>query len=320
MQQYENPSPSKELESRIVQTGEKIKSIEENIEKVIKGKNEVVQKLLISIIADGHVLLYDVPGVGKTVLARTLAKSISAVFKRIQFTPDLLPSDVIGVNVYDPADKKFEFQQGPIFTNILLADEINRTSPKTQSSLLEAMEERQVSVDNETHMLPGFFFVIATQNPVEHDGTYPLPAAQLDRFLLRLDMGYPTMEIEQMLVQQFSGHHPLEDIQAVTDELEVLSWQKLAKEVFLSPKAAEYIVNLSRKTRELSSVNIGVSPRGSINLAKVSKATALMRGRSYVTPDDIQFVTENVFAHRLSEASGVGASVVKEVLNSVAVD
>jgi MoxR-like ATPase len=206
-----------------------------------------------------------------------------------------------------------------VFTNILLADEINRTSPKTQSSLLEAMEERQVSVDNTTYALPPFFFVIATQNPIEHDGTYPLPAAQLDRFMLRVEMGYPDKETEVRLVQSFSQQHPLDTITNVADELDILRWQKLARGIYISDKAARYCTDLARATREHGAVNVGVSPRGGIILAKAAKATALLNGRDYVIPDDIQYIVENVFAHRLSEGAKVGEVIVKEVLAKVAI-
>lgn len=317
MSEYKPESHNQEFLQEIELARQNILKLYENITEVVRGKDDVVKKLLIAILANGHVLLHDVPGVGKTVLAKTLAKSVNSSFKRIQFTPDLLPSDITGVNVYDPTEKKFEFQSGPVFTNILLADEINRTSPKTQASLLEAMEERQVSVDNVTYQLPEFFFVVATQNPIEHDGTYPLPAAQLDRFLMRVEMGYPDRETEAEIVEQFSRSHPVNKVQSVVDEIEVLRWQKLAANIYVSKKIANYCVDLARETRSQAGVNVGVSPRGAILLARAGKATALLNGRDYVLPDDVLFVVENIFAHRLSEASQVGESVVREAVSKV---
>jgi MoxR-like ATPase len=319
MAQYQSPQPNQALQQDIEKARGNLLKLYENMTSVIMGKDDVIKKLLIAIMANGHVLLYDVPGVGKTVLAKTLAKSINSTFKRVQFTPDLLPSDITGVNVYDPTEKKFEFMSGPIFTNILLADEINRTSPKTQASLLEAMEERQVSVDNVTYRLADFFFVIATQNPVEHDGTYPLPAAQLDRFLMRVEMGYPDKETEAQIVAQFAQNHPVNQVESVVDEIEVLNWQKLARQVYTAPEIANYCVELARTTRSHTGVNVGVSPRGAILLARAAKATALLNGRDYTIPDDVIFVIENVFAHRLSEAAQVGESVVREVVSKVSI-
>jgi MoxR-like ATPase len=319
MSDFKPPVPNNDLINEISKAREGIKVTFENITKVIRGKSEVVKKLLIAIISDGHVLLYDVPGVGKTMLAKSLAKSINGEFKRIQFTPDLLPSDITGVSIYDPTKKAFEFQEGPVFTNILLADEINRASPKTQSSLLEAMEERQVTIDNDTHPLEKFFFVIATQNPVEHDGTYPLPAAQLDRFLMRVEMGYPDRDTEISIVDTFSKMKPIQHIESVVTKQDVLSWQGLATQVFMSDKISRYCTDLARETRDITGVNVGVSPRGAILLAKAAKSTALLNGRDYVIPDDVLYIIEDVFAHRLSEAAQVGANVVSEVVRKVAV-
>ncbi len=319
MSDFKNPNSNQKFVSEINSAREQIKKVYQGINSVILGKQEVIKKLIIAILANGHVLLYDVPGVGKTMLARTLAKTVNADFKRIQFTPDLLPSDVTGVSVYDPAVKQFEFQPGPVFTNILLADEINRTSPKTQSSLLEAMEERQVSADNQTHNLPGFFFVIATQNPVEHDGTYPLPIAQLDRFLMRIEMGYPDKDTEMEIVQVFSSKDPLSEVSVQINDQDVLKWQNLTQSIYMSPKLAQYCVNLSRKTRELSDVNVGISTRGAIRLAKAAKGVALLNGRDYAIPDDVLYIVENVFSHRLSEADKVGETIVKEVVSRVVI-
>jgi len=319
MDRYKPQHENARLLTEIDTVRSEIKDVYFNILKVIKGKDEVVKKLLIGIITNGHILLYDVPGVGKTVLAKTLAKSISANFKRIQFTPDLLPSDVTGVNIYDPNTKKFEFQTGPVFTNILLADEINRTSPKTQSSLLEAMEERQVSIDNTTYKLPGFFFVIATQNPIEHDGTYPLPAAQLDRFLFRLELGYPSRETEIDLINTFSATQPLETLGSVVNADQILNWQIVANKIYLGEAIVKYCVDLARATRELAGNNIGVSPRGAILLAKAAKSTALLNGRDYVLPDDVLYIIANVFSHRLAEAGKTGESLVREIIQKVVI-
>ncbi|MER1987980.1 MAG: MoxR family ATPase [Solibacillus sp.] len=278
---------------------QQIAKIIQNIEKVMIGKRDIAELSIVALLAGGHVLLEDVPGVGKTMMVRTLAKSVGAKFKRIQFTPDLLPSDVIGVSIYNPKTLQFEFRPGPILGNIVLADEINRTSPKTQSSLLEAMEEASVTVDGETIQIPKPFFVMATQNPIEYEGTYPLPEAQLDRFLLKLKMGYPTEVEELEVLRRAENRAPIDEIEAVmtTDELRGLQQQASALHIEDNVKA--YIVALAQGTRQHDKVYLGVSPRASIALMRATQAYAFMRGRDFVTPDDVQYLVPYVFGHRL---------------------
>ncbi len=278
---------------------EKIERVIENINKVIIGKEEVASLSLVALLTDGHVLLEDVPGVGKTMLVRTLAKSVNCDFTRIQFTPDLLPSDVTGVSIYNPKELKFEFRSGPIFGNIILADEINRTSPKTQSALLEAMEEKSVTVDGTTKQLQKPFFVMATQNPIEYEGTYPLPEAQLDRFLLKLKMGYPTFGEELEMLHRTSSTHPIEAIEAVMSQAEVLQAQEEVKQVYIDHSVKQYIINLVTRTRENSSIYLGVSPRGSIALMKAAMAYAYISDRDYVIPDDVKYLAPFVLSHRI---------------------
>lgn len=278
---------------------QQIAKIIQNIEKVMIGKRDIAELSIVALLAGGHVLLEDVPGVGKTMMVRTLAKSVGAKFKRIQFTPDLLPSDVIGVSIYNPKTLQFEFRPGPILGNIVLADEINRTSPRTQSSLLEAMEEASVTVDGETIQIPKPFFVMATQNPIEYEGTYPLPEAQLDRFLLKLKMGYPTEVEELEVLRRAENRAPIDEIEAVmtTDELRGLQQQASALHIEDNVKA--YIVALAQRTRQHDKVYLGVSPRASIALMRATQAYAFMRGRDFVTPDDVQYLVPYVFGHRL---------------------
>ena len=270
-----------------------------NVEHVIVGKTSVVQLTVIGLLSRGHLLIEDVPGVGKTMLARSLARSLDCSFGRIQFTPDMLPSDVTGVSVYNQATGSFEFQPGPIMSQIVLIDEINRATPKTQSALLEAMEERQITVDGVTHPLPKPFMVLATQNPIEYEGTYPLPEAQLDRFLMRISLGYPALqdEIEVLDRQQF--HHPVEDLEPVASVEELLEAQEEIKRIFVSPAVKEYIVRLVHATRQHSDIYLGASPRGSLTLYRTSQARAAMLGRDYVLPDDVKFVAPFVLTHRL---------------------
>ncbi len=272
----------------------------ENLSKVLMGKPRVVEMVEVALLCQGHVLLEDVPGLGKTMLVKALAKSLGCKFSRIQFTPDLLPSDVVGVTVFNQKTLDFQYRPGPVMANIVLADEINRTSPKTQSSLLEAMEEDQLTVDGETWPLPNPFMVLATQNPIEYEGTFPLPEAQLDRFLLRLDIGYPTPEIEEQIIRsQEHGHHPLADLEQVLDIPELMAAQQQAANVTLGDNLVSYIIELCNSTRKHPSLYLGASPRGSLGLARTAKALAWLRGRDYVLPDDIKDLAAPVLAHRI---------------------
>ena len=270
-----------------------------NLEKVIVGKRQSVELIVIGLLCQGHVLIEDVPGVGKTMLARGLARSLDCIFNRIQFTPDMLPSDVTGVSIYNQQKDKFEFRPGPIIGQIILADEINRATPKTQAALLEAMEERQVTVDGETHILPKPFMVMATQNPIEYEGTFPLPEAQLDRFLLRLRLGYPSAADEIRVLDDQQIQHPLESLKSVVKLKEILQAVDAVKHVYISPSIKKYIVELTTRTRQSADVYLGASPRGSLSLARASQARAALLGRDHVLPDDVQALATAVLAHRM---------------------
>jgi MoxR-like ATPase len=270
-----------------------------NLEKVIVGKRQTLELVIIGLLCQGHLLIEDVPGVGKTMLARSLARSLGCTFSRIQFTPDMLPSDVTGVSIFNQMTRDFEFRAGPLMTQILLADEINRATPKTQSALLEAMEERQMTIDGITHPLPRPFMVLATQNPIEYEGTFPLPEAQLDRFLLRIRLGYPglTDEIHVLELQQL--RHPIETLETVISVEELVVMQEAVRRVYVAPAVKRYIVELVRATRDNSDVYLGASPRGSLGLFKAGQAWAAILGRNYVLPDDIKAIAEHVLAHRV---------------------
>ncbi len=270
-----------------------------NLKNVIIGKDDVLDLVVIALLSQGHLLIDDVPGVGKTMLAKSLAKSLGCTFNRIQFTPDMLPSDVTGVSIYNQNSREFEFRPGPIISQIVLADEINRATPKTQSALLESMEERQATVDGITHPLPQPFMVLATQNPIEYEGTFPLPEAQLDRFLMRIRIGYPGFanEIEILELQQLK--HPIEDIKTVITSKEILDMQEAIKHVYVSTAVKRYIVELTRATRDHHDVYLGASPRGSLGLYRVSQAKAASLGRDFVLPDDVKSLAKFVLGHRL---------------------
>src|SRR5256714_1044044 len=289
-----------------------------NVEKVIIGKQEEVRLALIALLCQGHILIEDVPGVGKTILARSLAVSTGCSFRRIQFTPDLLPSDVTGVSIYNQKTGDFEFRPGPIVAQVVLADEINRATPKTQSSLLEAMEERQVTVDGVTHKMPEPFLVMATQNPIEYEGTFPLPEAQLDRFLVRIHLGYPSMTDEVLIMEGQQRQHPIESLECVTGPDELLSTQRAVKDVYVDPLIKQYIVTIVEQTRRHGSVYLGASPRGSLALYRTCQARALLDGRDFVVPDDVKELAYATLGHRIivSPSARVKNIQPKEIVES----
>ena len=296
-----------------------------NIEQVIVGKRETVEFAVITLLCQGHLLIEDVPGVGKTMLARSVAKSIGCSFSRIQFTPDMLPSDVTGVSIFNQVSREFEYRHGPIMAQVVLSDEINRATPKTQAALLEAMEERQVTVDGVTHFLPKPFVVMATQNPIEYEGTFPLPEAQLDRFLLRVKLGYPNSLDEIAVLERQQYQHPIETLEQAISEQEVLQAQEEVKKVHVSPELKTYMVEITRRTRDFQDVYLGASPRGSLTLFRTSQARAAIYGREYVLPDDIKALAEAALCHRviLGPAARLRdvdeSEVIQEILGSVPV-
>ena len=284
-------------------SAEKVELLQSTIERVIRGKPEVVRLALVTLLAGGHLLIEDVPGVGKTTLAQALARSLDCTFQRIQFTSDLLPSDVIGLSIYNQHDSLFEWKPGPIFANVVLADEINRTTPKTQSALLEAMAERHVTVEGITHALPQPFMVLATQNPIEHHGTYPLPESQLDRFMLRLRIGYPGVTDEKLILRDREHAEPLDDMQAVMSAQDILELQGAVSNVSVDDAIVDYLMRIVAATRSSEMLDLGVSPRGTLSLFRAAQALALSEERSYCLPDDIKRLVVPVFAHRLTVSS-----------------
>jgi MoxR-like ATPase len=308
--------------SKVQELGNKLK---DNLGKVIIGKDDSILLTIICFLCQGHILIEDVPGVGKTMLARSLAKSLGCNFKRIQFTPDMLPSDVTGVSIYNQNTRDFEFRPGPLMAQIVLADEINRATPKTQSALLEAMEERQMTVDGTTYILPVPFMVMATQNPIEYEGTFPLPEAQLDRFLMRIDLGYTSLGNEIRILEEQQIIHPILELEPVITTEEILMAQDTIKHIHVSDPVKRYIVQMVRETREHPEVYLGASPRGSLGLFRSGQARAALNGRDYVLPDDVKILAPNVLSHRvvvspaarLTDVSAV--KIVREILDSLAV-
>lgn len=299
--------------------------LSDNIQKVIVGKDEIIDLTLIAMLCEGHLLLEDVPGTGKTTLAKTMARSLGCSFQRIQFTPDLLPSDVTGIYYYNQKVQEFEFRPGPIFSQVLLADEINRATPRTQSALLEAMQERQSTVDVATHQLPRPFLVLATQNPIELEGTFPLPEAQLDRFLMKIALGYPTLEDENRILLRFERVDPLDELESVVDPATIIEMQTQVREIRVEASVRNYIVNVCRATRNHSEIELGASPRATMALYRTCQALAAIRGREYVLPDDVKTMAPFVLTHRLIIAAQTRLrgrqpeDIIRDVVGTVAV-
>ncbi|HEX6190421.1 MAG TPA: MoxR family ATPase [Pyrinomonadaceae bacterium] len=312
----------------LVTTAEKINLLQAEIERVIRGKAEAVRLAIVTLLAGGHLLVEDVPGVGKTTLAHALARALDCSFQRIQFTSDLLPADVIGLSVYDQTSTTFEWRQGPIFANVILADEINRTTPKTQSALLEAMAERHVTVEGVTHPLPQPFIVMATQNPIEHHGTYPLPESQVDRFMLRLRIGYPGLIDEKQMLRDREHGEPLNEVQTVMTSPEILELQRAVSEVTVDDAIVDYLMRIVAATRNSEMLDLGVSPRGTLSLFRAAQALALTEERGYCIPDDVKRLVIPVFAHRITVSSRYASAmrrseeaeaVLHEILKTVSV-
>ncbi len=311
-----------EAAAAIRQAAERVKA---NIKRVIVGKDDVLDLVLVALLSDGHILIEDVPGIGKTMLAKSISKSIGCEFKRIQFTPDVMPSDISGINYYNQKSGQFEFRPGPIIANIVLADEINRATPRTQSALLEAMEERQLTVEGVTQTLPRPFLVLATQNPIELEGTFPLPEAQLDRFFIRISMGYPEEDEEDEVLTRFEESSPLDELEAVVTAEELVLLSAMVPRIYCEPSVRRYIVRLVQATRKHQAFELGASPRGSLGLYRGARALAALRGRDYVLPDDVKFLAPYILTHRtiLNSQSrlrgGEAAAVIQEIIGSVAV-
>jgi MoxR-like ATPase len=307
--------------SRIAGAAEAIRS---NVERVIVGKGAVIELVLVAVLCEGHVLLEDVPGIGKTMLARAVARSLKCQFHRIQFTPDLLPSDITGTYVFNQKSGEFEFRAGPVFAQILLADEINRATPRSQSALLEAMEERQVTLEGQTRLLPRPFLVLATQNPVELEGTFPLPEAQLDRFLMKIKIGYTSENEDGIILDRYIDDNPIDNLNPVVTAEEVVELQKICRKVRISPDVRQYIIRLIRATREQPHVELGASPRAMIGLSRTAQALAAIRGRDFVIPDDVKYLAPFVLSHRIIPEAAFslkgrsGGTIVKDVLNTLA--
>ena len=299
--------------------------VKENVEKVIVGKGDVVELVIVALLCEGHVLIEDIPGVGKTVLAKSIARSLGCTFHRIQCTPDLLPSDITGTYIFNQKTADFEFRPGPIMAQIVLTDEINRTTPRTQSALLEAMQERQVTAEGETKLLPRPFMVLATQNPIEQEGTFPLPEAQLDRFLIKIKIGYPSKEDDKLILSRFRRDDPLEELKPVVAAAELMRMQAACRDVHVSADVEDYIIRLVHATREHSSIQLGASPRAMLALYHTSQVMAALRGRPYVIPDDVKYLTTVTLSHRIipkAESSLRGSSAeqaLQEIIDKVPV-
>lgn len=313
------------MDQELITSRQVAQKIIDNVENVIVGKRKTVELAVIGLMSKGHLLIEDAPGVGKTMLARSLAKSIDCSFKRIQFTPDMLPSDITGVSMFNQKTTNFEFRPGPIMANIVLADEINRATPKVQSALLECMEEGQITVDGMPYDMPKPFHVLATQNPIEYEGTFPLPETQLDRFLLRVNLGYPSLSDEITIMEKQHYAHPIEKLGPVADSTEVLKLETDVRKVFVDELVRQYIASLVLATRQHSGVRLGASPRGSLALFRTTQARALLQGRDYVLPDDVKYMAEPVLAHRLilhskeQSEDRTGRSFISELLEKIPV-
>lgn len=313
------------MENAVIKAKLIAKRIAKNVERIIVGRPNVIELAVIALISEGHLLIEDVPGVGKTMLARSLAKSVNCNFKRIQFTPDMLPSDITGVTIYNQKTGDFEFRQGPIMAQVVLADEINRATPRVQSALLECMDEKQITVDGSTYKVPSPFHVIATENPYEYEGIFPLPETQLDRFILQVSLGYPSLYEETLIMNRQQYYQPIEQLGAVCEASDLLMAQKTVKIIYVDDSVKEYIASLVEATRNHSSIYLGASPRGSLALFRTAQARALMQGRDFVLPDDVKALAEPVLAHRLvlhginGSKDGSGRSIIAEILGTVPV-